>query len=142
MVRTVYTGGTFDLFHAGHANFLRQCSKIAGEDGFVVVALNTDEFVIEYKRKPPIYNYAERRDILQACKYVTYVYPNTGGADSKPAIEVIKPNIIVVGSDWAYRDYYDQMQFTQEWLDKKEIVLAYVPYTKGISTTEIKRRLV
>jgi glycerol-3-phosphate cytidylyltransferase len=147
MGRVVYTGGTFDLFHAGHVNFLRQCKEIAGKDwsldlGRVVVALNTDEFIEEYKGKPPVYSYAERRDILQACRYVDFVYPNTGGADSKPAIEVIKPNIIVVGSDWACKDYYAQMQFTQEWLDQKRIVLAYVPYTQGISTTELKRRII
>jgi glycerol-3-phosphate cytidylyltransferase len=114
---------------------------IAGEDGAVVVALNEDKFVTKYKGKSPVYTYAERRDILEACKYVTYVYPNTGGADSKPAIEVIKPHIIAVGTDWACKDYYAQMQFTQEWLDQKRIILVYIPYTKGISTTELKERI-
>jgi glycerol-3-phosphate cytidylyltransferase len=141
MAKVVYTGGTFDLFHAGHVNFLRQCKEIAGERGQVVVCLNTDEFVEGYKDKPPIYSYEDRSAILQACRYVFFVYPNIGGADSKPAIEIIKPSIIVVGDDWACKDYYAQMQFTQKWLDDKNITLAYVPYTKGISTTELKRRI-
>ena len=47
---TVYTGGTFDLLHAGHVKFLRRCAEF----GRVVVALNTDEFVEQYKGRKPI----------------------------------------------------------------------------------------
>lgn len=133
----VYTGGTFDLFHRGHANFLRQCKKI----GHVVVSLNTDEFVKQYKGNAPIMTFDERRDILLTCRYVDEVIANFGGADSKPAILSVKPNFVCIGDDWAKKDYYAQMQFTQEWLDQHDITLLYIPYTKNISTTEIKRRL-
>jgi len=132
----VYTGGTFDLFHAGHVNFLRKCSDI----GDTIVSLNTDEFIEEYKGKPPICSYEERKQVLEACVYVHDVVPNSGGADSKISILSVMPDIIVIGSDWARKDYYKQMQFTQDWLDEKGIGLAYIPYTKGISTTNIKGR--
>jgi len=33
------------------------------------------------------------------------------------------------------------MGFSQSWLDKRNIILMYVPYTKGVSTTEIKGRI-
>jgi len=138
--RVVYTGGTFDLFHAGHVNFLRQCKAIAGEYGRVVVALNTDDFIAQFKGRPPIMSYEERKAVLKSCKYVDYVVPNIGGADSKPSILNVMPDFIVVGSDWAKKDYYKQMQFTQKWLDEHHIILLYVPYTEGISTTELKRR--
>ena len=51
---------------------------------------------------------------------------------------MVQPDFIVIGSDWAKKDYYKQMNFTQEWLDENEIVLIYIPYTQGVSTTEIK----
>ena len=137
----VYTGGTFDLFHAGHVNFLKRCKEIAGELGSVVVSLNTDEFIKEYKGKPPIVSFSDRMAVLKACKYVDQVIANSGGADSKPTILQVKPNIIAIGTDWARKDYYKQMQFTQDWLDDKDISLIYIPYTKGISSTEIKTRL-
>ena len=54
MKKVLYTGGTFDLPHYGHLNFLKQCSKIADE---VVVSLNTDAFIYEYKKNYPIMNY-------------------------------------------------------------------------------------
>jgi glycerol-3-phosphate cytidylyltransferase len=136
----VYTGGTFDYLHSGHINFLRQAKKIAG-DGEVVVSLNTDEFITQYKGKPPIMSYEEREKVLLGCKYVDVVVPNVGGADSKVTILKVKPDFIVIGSDWASKDYYKQMQFTQEWLEEQDIVLVYVPYTVGISTTEIKKRI-
>mgnify|MGYP000152492310 FL=1 len=134
----LYTGGTFDLFHAGHVEFLKRCSQIADH---VTVSLNTDEFIYAYKKKKPVISYDERRAVLEACVYVDQVIPNIGGADSKPAIERTKPDIIAIGSDWARRDYYEQMQFTQDWLDAHGISLIYIPYTQGISSTEIKERL-
>ena len=95
MGQIVYTGGTFDLFHSGHANFLRLCRKLAGDDGKVVVSLNTDEFIQEYKGKPPIMSYQERKAILLACRFVDEVVVNVGGADSKPAILSVLPCCIV-----------------------------------------------
>ena len=136
----VYTGGTFDLFHSGHVNLLKRCSEIAA-GGQVIVSLNTDEFIQEYKGKPPVCNYEERKAVLESCRYVDVVIPNYGGVDSKIAIEISMPNYLVVGSDWAKKDYYTQMGFTQEWLDERGIGLAYVPYTKTISTTAIKGRM-
>jgi len=133
----VYTGGTFDLFHAGHVRFLQRCAEF----GQVVVSLNTDEFIQNYKGKPPVLSYADRREVLLACRYVDRVVPNLGGADSKPTIQAIDPDIVIIGSDWARKDYYKQMSFTQDWLDERGIGLAYIPYTQGISSTIIKERM-
>lgn len=137
----VYTGGTFDLFHAGHVNFLKRCHEIAGIAGQVVVSLNTDSFIQEYKTKPPVCNDQERYDVISSCKYVNQVIWNSGGTDSKPAILSVQPDIIAIGSDWALKDYYKQMDFEQSWLDKLNISLIYIPYTQGISSTNIKERL-
>jgi len=134
---TVYTGGTFDLPHSGHVSFLRKCAQL----GKVIVALNTDEFIEHYKGKPPVMSYQERRAVLEEFRCVSRVIPNTWGADSKPTIEKVLPDIIAIGSDWARKDYYKQMQFDQDYLDENGISLIYIPYTQGISSTEIKRRL-
>lgn len=134
----LYTGGTFDLFHSGHVNFLKQCKKVAD---FVIVSLNTDDFVEKYKNKKPIVSYEDRSAVLLACRYVDEVIPNAYGEDSKPTILQVNPDIIAIGDDWAKKDYYKQMNFTQDWLDQHEITLIYLPYKEGISSSVIRQRL-
>jgi glycerol-3-phosphate cytidylyltransferase len=138
---TVYTGATFDLLHWGHIELLKKCRQLAGDDGQVVVSLNTDEFIKAYKGKAPVMSFEERKAVLLGCRYVDKVIPNWDGPDSKFAILRVQPDLIVIGSDWARRDYYAQMGFDQDWLDKCGIGLCYIPYTQGISTTDIKARL-
>lgn len=134
----LYTGGTFDLFHSGHVNFLKGCKKISDT---VIVSLNTDDFVKKYKGNTPIMSYEERKEILLGCKYVDQVIENSNGEDSKPAILSVNPQIIAIGDDWAKKDYYKQMSFTQQWLDDNDILLVYIPYKLGISSTELKKRI-
>lgn len=133
----IYTGGTFDLIHSGHVNFLRRCAEI----GIVTVALNTDEFIESYKGKPPVMSYDERFQVLSEFLSVTNIVPNKNGRDSRETILDASPDIVAIGSDWARKDYYSQMGFSQDWLDEYGIMLMYIPYTKGISTTELKRRM-
>lgn len=137
MSQIIYTGGTFDLFHSGHVNFLRRCSEL----GDVYVALNTDEFVESYKGYRPIISYEDRKEVLKSCRYVKDVVPNIGNQDSTIAIEMVEPSIIAIGSDWAKKDYYSQMGFTQDWLDRRGIGLVYFPYTEKISSSLIRKNL-
>jgi len=135
----LYTGGTFDILHYGHLKFLKQCRLISDN---VIVSLNNDSFIEKYKGVKPVMSYKERYDSLSHCQYVDEIIENKYDSDSKRLIEEIMPNIIAIGTDWAGKDYYRQMGFTQEWLDEKEIVLVYLPYgDTGISTTEIKKRI-
>lgn len=128
------TLGTFDTPHAGHAVFLRKCERFADE---VVVGVNTDQFVESFKGKRPIYSWGERASLIKALGYKVLPNPSAG----RETIAQVRPDIIAVGSDWATRDYYGQIDVTQEWLDERKIAMLYLPYTAGISTTDLKRRL-
>jgi len=137
--RILYTGGTFDLFHSGHVNFLSRCKLIAD---IVVVSLNSDQFIYQYKGFKPFHSFEERKLILDSCMYCDKVVCNTGNEDSTEAIERVQPHIIAIGTDWASKDYYGQMGFSQEWLDIRNIVMVYIPYTKDVSSTIIKQKIV
>jgi cytidyltransferase-like protein len=134
---------TFDMFHAGHAALLGECRKLAGQDGTVVVALNTDSFVASYKGSSPVCSYEEREAVLRSCRYVDEVVRNAMGADSRPTIEAVGPDIIAIGVDWAGKDYYAQMGFDARWLTQRGITLVYVAhaYSDRLSSSDLKSRL-
>jgi cytidyltransferase-like protein len=128
----VLTIGTFDILHFGHINLLQKCAEL----GELMVGVNSDEFVASYKGVTPIMTLEERRVAIEQLGYVTQ--PNNEAGQE--LIRLIRPDILVVGSDWARKDYLKQIDVTQDWLDNAGISLIYIPYTKTISTTEIKRR--
>lgn len=131
----IYLGGTFDIPHYGHIKFFETARKIAQT---VVVALNTDSFVLQYKGKLPVMSYKERKEIIESCMYVSKVVPNAGGYDSSVTIEEVMPDYILHGDDWTGDAYLEQLGITQQWLDDRDITLLYTPYNKVTSTTNIK----
>ena len=139
MTTWVYVGGTFDLFHYGHARFLEQCA----DHGKVIVAINTDDFCERYKRRP-ILSLGERIESVRACKWVDEVIVNVGDEDSGLTIDLVKDKTISAiahGDDWTGPELIDQLGISQDWLDKRNIQMLYVPYTAGISTSEIIGRI-
>ena len=86
---TIYTGGSFDLPHIGHYNFLRQCKELF-PDSFLIVALNTDEFIEKFKGRKPLFSYEERKYFLELIEYVDSVVPNVGNEDSKKTILIYR----------------------------------------------------
>lgn len=124
--------------HRGHLQLFAQCRKIAGPDGEVVVSVNPDEFVAEFKGQAPIQSTAERMELVGSCRNVDRVLLNSGGTDSKIVIAAVMPDFVVIGQDWALKDYYAQLQVTEEWLDSVGVLILYTPRTTGQSTTNLK----
>ena len=87
-------------------------------------------------------SYKDREALLSSLHgLVDSVIPNIGGTDSKKSILKVKPDVIVVGSDWLKKDYCKQMSFTPEWLEKNKIALMYIPRYLDVSSTKIKERI-
>ena len=80
IVKKIYIGGTFDLFHYGHVNVFKNLkyhldkeSRSVGALSKVIVAVNSDDFAKYYKRKP-VMNQYERLAVVNCCKYVDYAF--------------------------------------------------------------------
>lgn len=137
----VITLGTFDLLHRGHLKLFKKCRELAN-GGRVLVGLNTDEFIFKYKGKSPVMSYKERKEAIEETGLVDMVMPNDQAeGDAREFIKESGAKLIVIGSDWARKDYVGQLGVNWDWLDRQHIGIAYVTYSHGISTTEIKRRL-
>lgn len=139
----VYTGGTFDLFHVGHLELLRECRRMVGVAGTVVASVNRDEFVERYKGQAPIQSLAMRLELVRACRFVDAAVVNIGDEDSRPAIEAVAPTCLAIGSDWLdpehdERRYHAQLGVSPDWLRERGLWIEYIPRTRGISSTALR----
>jgi len=128
----VYADIVGDLFHAGHINFLRQ-AKALGD--YLIVGVCNDDDCEGYKRRP-ILTMDERIAEISACKYVDEVYPNAPISITDHLIDTLHIDIIVHGDDF---DHAKILKYYGCAYNRG--MLRTVPYTPGISTTEIIRRI-
>lgn len=140
---SLLTLGTFDLFHPGHVAFLRQCAELSAD---VVVAVNPDEFVAEFKGQLPVLSAQERMQVVASCKYVSRAIIG-GGRDSTNVIESWlrtadreRPRLLAIGADWAGRDYLGQLGIDAEFLRAHGITLVYVHPSNTLHSAEIRER--
>ena len=107
-MKTVFVNGTFDIIHRGHLELL----NYAKSRGYVIVGIDTDECVRE-KKGPgrPIHNQEERKFLLENLKSVDEVIFFSSEPEFEELIKSLKPDIIIVGSDWkeksTIKSYYD-----------------------------------
>jgi len=93
----VSLNGSFDLLHAGHLKIIYTASTLAD---VLIVALNTDSSIKEYKSKNrPIIPLEYRMQVMAALEFVSYV---TYFEDTTPIkiLDIIKPDIHVNGSEY------------------------------------------
>ena len=132
-----FTVGVFDLFHVGHLNLLERCKE---QCDYLVVGLCGDDYVRQIKHKEPIYNEKDRMRILAALKCVDEVVQITIDEvqDKMLALNKFNFDVLFSGDDWKGTERYNK---TEKQFAELGVSIEYLPYTKGISTTEIKRKI-
>lgn len=126
-----YTAGTYDLFHIGHLNILRNAKK---QCDFLIVAVSTDELVMEYKKHSTIIPFKDRCEIVSAIKYVDKVIPQNSMDKLQAAVDN-NIDVMFVGDDWKNTDKWNR--YERE-LNSIGVDVVYLKHTDGISSTEIK----
>lgn len=94
--KTVLVGGCFDLIHYGHFQFLKKAKK-TGE--YLIVVLESDEFIKKSKNRKPIHNQNQRAQILANFQMVDLVLKIPYFSSDKEYFELvnkIKPKIIAI----------------------------------------------
>ncbi len=129
-----YTDGVFDLFHIGHLNMI-QAAKEQCE--YLIVGVHGDDVVQSYKNRKPIINEKDRSRIIEAIKGVDEVRINRF-RDKIKLWEEYQFDVIFIGDDWKGTERWNH--FEKE-LKALSVDVVYVPYTKGISTTEIREKI-
>jgi glycerol-3-phosphate cytidylyltransferase len=126
-MRKIITYGTFDLLHHGHINLLRRARELGDH---LTVGLSTEAFNTG-KGKQCFHSFSDRRNILQAIRYVDEVIAEETWEQKIEDIRRLDIDVFVMGDDWRGKfDFLEQLC---------EII--YLPRTPEISTTLIKKRL-
>ena len=128
-LKRVITYGTFDLLHYGHINLLRR-AKALGD--YLVVALSTDEFNWNMKQKKCYFSYEQRKELLEAIRYVDLVIPEENWEQKVTDVKEYHIDTFVIGDDWAGKF---------DFLKEQGVEVVYLPRTPEISTTQIKNDL-
>ena len=135
MKKKVYVGLSADIIHEGHINIL----KIANKLGAVTVGLLTDKAVSSYKKLPHL-NYKQREIIIKNIRYVSKVIPQKS-LSYVDNLKSIKPQFVVHGDDWKTgiqkKTRADVIKCLKKWGGK----LIEPKYTKNISSTIIKKKI-
>ncbi len=128
-MKRVITYGTFDLLHYGHINLLRRAKELGD---YLVVATSTDEFNLDEKNKHCYFNYEQRKQLLEAIRYVDLVIPENNWEQKIDDIKEYHIDVFVMGDDWKGKFDY---------LRDYGVEVVYLPRTPEISTTQIKHDL-
>lgn len=133
-----YTCGVFDLFHVEHLNLLERCKEMCD---ILIVGVCDDKYVAEIKKKQPVYPEDQRVRILNALKVVDHAELVTMEEtnDKMLALEKFKFDVLFSGDDWKGSERYLR---TEKQFAEYGASIEYLPYTRGISTTDIKNKII
>ena len=132
MLKTAVTAGkrprimvdmSATLIHHGHIRLLKKAATL----GDVVVALTSDDEVRTKKGYQPELSFAERKEVLEAVKYVTEVVESPW-LITEDFVNRCRCDLLVHGAD------------NSNVIDPKRLVI--FPRTEGVSSTELRERVI
>lgn len=131
----VYVGMSADILHKGHLLLLQRAAEL----GKVVVGLMTDEAISAYKQ-PPLLTFTERLDAVISLANVGEVIPQDS-LDYTENLRKVRPDFVVHGDDWIDGAQEENREAIINVLSEWGGVLKEIPHAKGISSTELRERL-
>lgn len=133
-MKTVYIAVSTDIIHEGHINVIKEGSKY----GEVIIGLLSDKAISEYKRMP-LLSFDERKIIFENIKNVSKVVKQDT-LDYTNVLKELKPDYVVHGDDWKEGVQQETRAKVIKTLNEWGGSLIEVPYTKGVSASEIENK--
>lgn len=129
-----FTAGAFDMFHVGHLNLIKNAKARCD---YLIVGVNTDELITEYKHKKAVVPLDERLQIIEAIKYVDEVIP-VDTLDKEKMWKRKKFDVVFIGDDWKGSERWNE---TEQLMKKYGVEVVYLPYTTGTTSTLLREKL-
>ncbi len=131
MYKVGYTQGVFDMFHIGHLNLINKAKE---QCDYLVVGVNSDALVQQYKNKTTVIKERDRAEIIKNLKAVDDVII----VDTLDKLEIhksVKFDAVFIGDDWKGNERWSK---TEEDLMKVDAQVVYLPHTPSISSTGLR----
>ncbi|MBQ8133001.1 MAG: adenylyltransferase/cytidyltransferase family protein [Clostridia bacterium] len=126
-----YTQGVYDMFHIGHLNLINNAKQFCE---YLIVAVNSDELVKDYKHKTPIIPQEERRYIIENIKAVDEaVIAHT--LDKVRQLKAYGFDVIFIGDDWKGNPRWEE---TKRQLAEYGVDVVFLPHTDGVCSTDLR----
>lgn len=133
-IKIGYTDGVYDLFHVGHLNMIERAKERCD---YLIVGVHSDEIVESYKHRKTVINENDRCRIVAALKAVDKAVINRT-RDKMELFKLYGFNTIFIGDDWKGTERWNNFEKT---LAQVGVTVEYLPYTQGISTTQLRNQL-
>jgi len=125
----IITFGTYDLFHIGHLNILKQARNYGDK---LFVGVSSDELNFNKKNTYPSIKQDDRMSIIESIRYTDVVFLEESLEDKLLYCKKYNAKICIMGDD--HKGKFD-------FLKKHGIETIYLPRTENISSTEIKNNI-
>ena len=126
-----FTQGTYDMFHIGHLNLINHAKEYCD---YLIVGVNADALVEEYKHKTPVIKEEDRAEIVRNIKAVDECVITTT-LDKLAALDLYHFNAIFIGDDWKGNARWEQTRLD---LSERGVDLVFLPHTAGVSSTGLR----
>jgi len=131
--KIAFTAGTFDVLNVGHIAILRKAKSLCE---YLIVAVNADSLIHKHKGLTPVMPLQERAKIIAELRCVDKVVVQYQMVDIIQ-FKKLKADMFFVGSDYKNRDDIPGIKWLKE--HKK---IKFFPYTKSVSSSIIKERII
>lgn len=131
MFEVGYTQGVFDMFHIGHLHLINnakaQCKRL-------IVGVNADTLVEQYKKKTPVISENDRAEIVRNLKSVDQC-EIVFTLDKVELYKRFSFDAVFIGDDWKGNARWVA---TEEQLKEFGVPVIYLPHTPSVSSTLLK----
>lgn len=129
-----FTAGTFDMFHIGHLNLIKNARARCD---YLIVGVNTDRLVWEYKGKKAIVPLVERIEIVRSLRFVDEVM-EIDSLDKKISWRQKHYNLLFIGDDWKGNPRWEK---TVREMNEYGVKTIFLPHTEGTNSTLLREKL-
>lgn len=121
------------MFHIGHLNLLHQASELCDS---LIVGVNRDQLVNEYKHKVPVVNERDRAAIVAELRCVDKVVL-CDTLSKTNAWQRLHFDAVFIGNDWKGNDRWKQ---TEDDLKPLGAEVVYLQHTDGVSSSLLREK--